>query len=198
MTKYVLNSGGLSNNPKRTKEFFDELIKDLGNKPKILLCLFAKPREEWDEKFKEYKDGVISSLPEGVEPEYDWAFPETFEDQLEWCDVVYLWGGDDHLIQFWLKQFDIPKIWESKVVGTNSASTNALMKHFWTCDWRKSFDGLGIISAKAITHYDSQFGSDDTRGSIDWQSAKKELKEYGDKTLPIYALEEGDFVVIEQ
>jgi len=37
----------------------------------------------------------------------------------------------------------------------------------------------------------------DPRGSIDWESAKKELENFGDKSLPIYALEEGEFAIFE-
>ncbi len=198
MTKYVLNSGGLSNNPKRAKEFFDELIVGLGDKPKVLLCLFAKPREDWDDKFKEYKDGIITNPPSGVVPKYRWAHPETFKKQLKWCDVVYFWGGDDHLIKYWLNQFEVPNIWKDKVVGTNSSSSNAMSTQFWTCDWRKPFQGLGILPVKFIAHYNSSYGSEDLRGPIDWSKARKELEEYGDKSLPIYALEEGEYVVIEQ
>ena len=51
---------------------------------------------------------------------------------------------------------------------------------------------------KFIPHYNSNYGVDDPRGPIDWQKAKDELAKYGDKALPIYALEEGDFVVFER
>jgi hypothetical protein len=198
MTKYVLNSGGLRNNPKRANDFSNELIAGLGNKPKILLCLFAQPREYWEEKFKEYQNGVIKQPPKGVVPEYAWAYPDSFDRQVQWCDVLYLWGGDDHLLQYWLRQFDLPALWENKVVGGNSAGSNALVKHFWTCDWRQNMDGLGILPIKFITHYNSDWGADDPPGPIDWEAAYQELKEYGDMSLPVHALEEGDFVVIEQ
>ena len=38
MTKYILNSGGLRNNPEKAKIFFDEVVKGLGSNPKILIC----------------------------------------------------------------------------------------------------------------------------------------------------------------
>lgn len=198
MTKYVINSGGLRNFPKKAEKFFNELIKDQGNNPKVLMCLFAKPREDWQEKFDEYKDGLIQNPPKGVKPEYQWAYPHTFEEQLKWCDVLYIWGGDDTLIQAWLSKFDLPKIWDGKVVGTNSASTHALSKHFWTCDWRMLMDGLGIVPIKTIAHFKSTYGEDDDRGPIDWDAAYKELEKHGDTSLPIHALKEGDFIIINQ
>jgi|GEM_PF-4484139 len=40
-------------------------------------------------------------------------------------------------------------------------------------------------------------GDEDLRGPIDWQKAYDELAAYGDTSLPIHALKEGEFVVIK-
>ncbi|MFA6325125.1 MAG: hypothetical protein WCX46_02765 [Candidatus Paceibacterota bacterium] len=53
MTKYFLNSGGIRNNTEGGKKFFTEAVKDLGDIPKVLLCLFAYPRGHWERKFSE-------------------------------------------------------------------------------------------------------------------------------------------------
>lgn len=197
MTKYVLNSGGLNNEPERARKFFAEVVKDLGTAPKILFCCFAQPREEWEQKFA--KDTQTSNYyPESVVPVFELAFPETFEKQLSACDAVYMTGGDDHLVQYWLRQFDLPKICDGKVVSTNSASSHALSTHFWTCDWRSSMNGLGLLPIKFLAHYQSDFGAEDPRGPIDWEAAYEELVAYGDTSLPIHALREGEYIVIEQ
>ena len=120
-----------------------------------------------------------------IEPVFEMAMPDKFEEQLQQNDAIYIHGGDDHLMQYWLKQFDIPKIWDGKVVATNSASSHALSKHFWTCDWRQLMDGLGILPIKFLAHYKSEYGEDDPRGPIDWGTALKELESYGDTSLPI-------------
>lgn len=197
MTKYVLNSGGMKNNISGAKKFVSELVTGFGTEPKILFCFFAEKRENWEEKFPQYVEGFRKWSPKGVAPKFELAFPDTFEEQIKSSDIVYLHGGDDHLLLYWLGQFNLPKIWEGKVVGTNSASTDAVSKHFWTCDWRELKDGLGILPIKAIAHFNSSYGENDPRGPVDWETAKKELAEYGDKSLPIYALEEGEFEVFE-
>jgi hypothetical protein len=97
-----------------------------------------------------------------------------------------------------LRKFDLAELFKDKVIATNSASSNLLVANYWTCDWRQCGDGFGILPIKFIPHYNSAFGDDDPRGSIDWEQAKRELEEYGDKTLPIYALEEGEYKVFEQ
>jgi hypothetical protein len=73
-----------------------------------------------------------------------------------------------------------------------------LATHFWTCDWRLCLDGLGILPIKFIPHYESDFGADDPRGPIDWQKAYDELAVYGDTSLPIHALTESEFIVLEK
>ena len=55
-------------------------------------------------------------MPEGIEAKFELAIPDAFVEQIKQADAIYLHGGDDHLVQYWLKQFDIPKIWEGKKV----------------------------------------------------------------------------------
>lgn len=196
-TKYVLNSGGIRNNPELKKQFHLELIKDQGDAPKFLLCNFAQGREYWEEKFQSYSETITEDMPDGVRPDFTLAMPDKFVDQCNKADVIYFHGGDDHLIQYWMRQFNLSEIFKDKVVATNSASSDMLASSYWTCDWRQCQDGLGILPIKFIPHYQSYFGANDPRGVIDWHKAKEELAGYGDTSLPIYALREGEFEVFE-
>lgn len=198
MTKYVLNSGGIKNQPELKKKFHQELVKGLGDSPKFLLCNFAQGREYWETKFQGYSDAVIEDMLYEVKPSFELAMPAIFEEQCKQADVIYFHGGDDHLLQYWMKQYDLPKLFSDKVVATNSASSDMLAKSFWTCDWRHCADGLGIVPIKFIPHYQSEFGNGDLRGPINWQKAYDELAAYGDISLPIHALKEGEFEVFEQ
>jgi hypothetical protein len=198
MTKYVLNSGGIKNQPKLKKQFHQELIKDLGDAPKFLLCNFAQGREYWEAKFQGYSNAIAEDMPGGVTPSFTLAMPDTFAEQCSQADIIYFHGGDDHLLKYWMGQFDMAKLFKDKVVATNSASSDMLATHYWTCDWRQCGGGFGVLPIKFIPHFQSAFGADDPRGPIDWDKAKQELAEYGDKSLPTYALKEGEFEVFEQ
>lgn len=198
MTKYLLNSGGIRNSADKGKKFFNAIIEDLGSKPHILFCFFAVPREDWEEKYEEYVAGFSKQLQKDRKPSFELAFPDEFSQQIKKADAIYIHGGDDHLLQYWLRQFPLPKLWEGKVVATNSASSNALSTHFWTCDWRKCMDGFGILPIKFLAHFDSEYGKDDPRGQIDWQQAKNDLENYGDKSLPVYSLKEGEFISFDK
>lgn len=198
MTKYVLNSGGIKNEPALKKQFHQELIKGLGNAPRFLLCNFAQGREYWEAKFQGYSDAISEDMPDGIKPSFMLAMPGEFAQQCSEADVIYFHGGDDHLLKYWMSQFDMPTLFKDKIVATNSASSDMLATHYWTCDWRQCGDGFGILPIKFIPHYQSTFGTDDPRGAIDWEKAKQELSDYGDKSLKIYALKEGEFEVFEQ
>lgn len=198
MTKYVLNSGGIKNEPQLKKQFHQELIKGLGDTPKFLLCNFAQGREYWEAKFQGYSDAIAEDMPDSVKPSFTLAMPGEFVKQCSEADVIYFHGGDDHLLKYWMGQFDMPVLFKDKVVATNSASSDMLATHYWTCDWRQCGDGFGILPIKFIPHYQSAFGADDPRGAIDWEKARQELSDYGDKSLKIYTLKEGEFEVFER
>lgn len=203
MTKYVLNSGNAKRFPEKLKEYNEEVFKDFvvggskeaseGNSVKVLVCIFAQQREFWEAKFEIYRKNIGVGVD--IEVETKLAMPDEFVEQCQWADVIIVAGGDDELLEYRFSRFEIPMIWDGKIVATSSASSNYLVDSYWTCDWRINMDGRGILPIKIITHFKSDFGEGDPRGLVDWDNAYKELKEYGDKSLPIHALEEGDFVV---
>ncbi len=198
MTKYVLNSGNFRQNKDLAKAFFGEILKDTKTNPNILICCFALPRQDWERKFIQDKQEFPTFSPTGISPSFELAFPENFPEQVQRADILFFHGGDDHLVQYWLKKFDLPTLWDGKVVVTSSASSHALSHSFWTCDWRMCMGGLGILPIKFLAHYKSSYGNDDPRGPIDWEQSYETLKTYDDVQLPIHALEEGHFVVIEK
>jgi hypothetical protein len=197
MTKYILNSGGIKNSLKFKRLFHEEIIKNLGSEPKILLCNFAQGREYWEVKFPAYVEAILEDMPDGVRPAFELAMPDTFVAQIKEADAIYFHGGDGDLLHYWMGKYKLPELFKDKVVATNSASSDMLAVSFWTCDWRSCADGFGILPIKFIPHFESQFGSNDPRGPVDWHKAYNELKVYGDTALPIYALKEGEFEVFE-
>jgi hypothetical protein len=198
LTKYIVNSGGIKHDPRLKKKYHHEAARGLGENPRFLLCNFAQMREDWEAKFPGYSAAIAEDMPKDVQPSFELAMPANFEEQCKHADVIYFHGGDDHLLQYWMKQYDLPTLFRNKVVATSSASSNMLATHYWTCDWRECGDGLAILPIKFIPHYESDFGHDDPRGPIDWQKAYDELAQYGDTSLPIHALTEGRFIVVEQ
>jgi hypothetical protein len=197
MTKYVLQSGGIKNQPELKRKFHQEIVKGLGNTPKFVLCNFAQGREYWEVKFAGYLNTILEDMPEGVKPTFELALPDMFIEQCKNADVIYFHGGDDFLLKCWLKQFNLKDLFKDKIVGTNSASSDMLAEACWPCDWRACQDGFGILPIKFISHYQSGFGDDDPRGPVGWVKAYSQLEAYGDSALPILALKEGEYKVFQ-
>ncbi len=216
MTKYILQSGNVKNYPEKMKKYNEEIFRDftedhknnidrdiitVNKTVKVLFCFFSQKREDWETKYKDYSDKLKGDalVDLRLELEIKMASPDEFVAQCQWAEVIMIAGGDDDVLQYRMSKFDVPKIWEGKIVTGSSAGADYLVNSFWTLDWRKVMDGSGILPIKFIPHYRSaEYAKDDPRGEVDWKKAYEELENYGDKDLPIYTLKEGDFVVIEQ
>ncbi|HEV2402636.1 MAG TPA: hypothetical protein VGS08_00355 [Candidatus Saccharimonadales bacterium] len=200
MTEYVLNSGGLKNQPALARKFVREVVAGLGSDVKVLLCFFAEPElETWQPRFETMSRLLQEWATAGVTFHCSLAAdPDAFEEQVKANDVIYLHGGiTAHAVRMF-SRYDLAGVFDGKVVASNSAATHMLSESFWSGDERKLGHGLNVVPIRTIAHYQSNFGDDDPRGPIDWQQAYDELKAYGDTSLPVYALKEGEFVVREQ
>lgn len=193
MIRFLINSGGVYSSKDKGKRYYLDAMQGMGEKPKVLLCLFPRAREEWEQTYTRYTAGIEEVVAEEYSPTFELATPGAFEDQVERSDVVVILGGDDHLTKYWLDQYDLTKLFEGKTVTTQSASSNYVCDSYWTCDWRENFMGRGIVPVRFISHFESEYGAKDPRGPIDWNTAKKELESFGNTRLPIKALKEGEY-----
>lgn len=198
MTKFVMNSGGLKTHEEKAKAYFAELLEGLGETPELLWCFFATLPDDCDVRFEKYIKLFEPYMPKGVHPVHKNAKVSTFEEQVKQADVIYMHGGSIAPLYEVLEKFDVLKLFEGKSVGTNSASSMVLAKHTWSCDERELVDGLGVFQIKFMAHYNADYGVDDERGPVDWGAAYKELKNHGDTALPMFALEEGEFMVMKK
>lgn len=198
MTKYLLQSGGLANEPEKAAVYFEELFANTPQPVKLLWCFFASKPEDYEEHLAHYQKTFKPSFPSGLLLEERLTSPETFADDVAWADVVYIHGGNFVLIEAILKNFDLPELFKDKVVGLNSASGMTLSVASWSCDTYDLKDGLGILPVKFIPHYNAVGVPNGSELTPDiWMKAKTDLEAYGDVPLPIHALEEGEFVVFE-
>jgi hypothetical protein len=198
MTKYIMQSGGLKSQPDSAKKYFAELLKGLGNKPKLLWCFFATLPDDCNERFKKYPKLFESYMPKGISPIHINATIENFEKEVSEVDAIYLHGGETKPLYDILKKYDLTKLFDNKSIGTNSASSMVLSKYAWSCNKRAPEEGLGIFPIKFLAHFKSDYGSDDPRGPIDWGKAYDDMLNYGDASLPIHALKEGEFLIMKQ
>lgn len=198
MTKYVLQSGSIKKYPEKMEEYFSELCQGLSGEITVLWCFFATKREERDGRSKAYLEIFAPHFPSGINPMHEIAIKEEFEEQVARADIVFFQGGSSQLLMKELSDIDLEAILQNKVVTGSSAGAMMLADEYWSCDRRVCGDGFGIVPVKFIPHFNSDFCDNDSRGPIDWEAAKRKLEAYGDQSLPLYALEEGEFVVFEK
>lgn len=190
MIRYVLNSGGFHDKPEHAQQFIAEVLAGHGDRPRVLISIFAETRETWAQRYEKTINRFAGFLPDGIEPEYEMASDDYFQSQVDNCDVVFFYGGDVEVLAARLQQYDIPAIFTNKTVAGTSAGAAVWGKYYWEPYTPAIRPGLGIIPMKFIPHYGAGDG-------IDWEQVLISLQGYADIETKTYALPEGEFVVIE-
>ncbi len=193
MTKFVLSSGGIKGTP-NFKKFVDDIFKNSSDRPKVLLCFFAEPREDWEDKFAIFSGLIKKDIDNEVFPEFSLASQENFEQEVAGADIVYFYGGDFELLKYRLAQYDLRKLLKNKVVSGSSSGFVIFVKTFFDSDYRKVNYGLDFISIKTMPHF-GEVISDPVRGELDWQKAEEELKNAEPKDLEITKIKAGEYKI---
>ena len=192
-TKYILAGGYRAKAADGGKAFAEELAKGFEEPVKILVCLFARPRETWSTVFLEDKEFFTAHLA-GKKKEITLADPDTFAEQVTWANAIYVRGGTTEALLNQLKQgVDWEKALNDKTLAGSSAGANAIGKYYYGLDAQKVGEGLGLLPIKVLVHYRSDYNAP----NIDWNKAYSELNNY-QEDLPLIALKEGEFKVIEK
>lgn len=193
MTKFVLLGGYAGRAADSGKTFYKEVADGFDQPVRVLDCMFARPEAVWEEMLERDRFAYASAL-DGQKSILTLARPETFIEQLRKTDVVHFRGGRTRKLIDTLAT--IPG-WEGeldgKTVAGSSAGVNFLSKRYYSLDDQQVYEGLGILSIKALVHYQSDYNAP----NIDWDASRAELEAIDDG-LPLIALHEGEFTVIEQ
>lgn len=192
MTRYILVGGYPHKALDGGEAFVRALVEGYGEKPKILDCLFARPRENWAKAHEQDTAFFTTHLGEHSF-HIQMAEVETFREQIVWADAVYIRGGsvEDGLLEMIASVVDIKKLLEGKTLAGSSAGADAMSHSFYGLDTLRLHDGLGFVPAKVIPHWMSDYNAP----NIDWAKAYEELDAYKEK-LPILTLREGEFKII--
>lgn len=188
-TKFILVGGYPHKAPDGGKAFYKSLVKDSDKRTKILVCLFARPQENWPKAFQQDKDFFALNLPE-VPVEMRMATREGFMEELAWCDSVYFRGGDIDLTAIMAQYPHWQDRLQGKVVAGSSMGADMLSSYYFNIVTNIVEKGSGTTSAKVIVHWRSPEYKD-----TEWEEGYVQLQNTGED-LPIYKLAEGAFVEI--
>ena len=194
MTKYILVGGADKSATSEQKSALSQAIwVEAQRPPNILSVLFSRPREDWESGYDSFRRYFTELFGDAYDVQL--AFPGTFDEQVKWADVIYIHGGDETLLAYWLSQYDLEKLFADKVVVGSSAGAEYLSAFFWTPDWREIKQGSALVNVSVIVHYSSKYGTSDPRGRIDWPAMRVALKATYPK-LETHCIPEGEFVVV--
>ena len=192
-TKFILIGGRAWRAKDGGRAFCLEATNGLDNDIKILICMFAEPEEKWMKKLEENRSGFRSNLPDR-DLKIELADPGIFTEQVKEFDIVFFYGGRTSRLLQKLKPInDWKDFLNNKTIIGTSAGALAISGYGFDCDENAVIEGLNLLPVKVIPHYNSDYN----KPNIDWDNAYAELKAYKEE-LPIYALGEGEFVVIEK
>lgn len=194
MTKYILVGGYVNKTEDGGKAFYEEIVKGFDKKPvKILDCMFARPKEEWDETFKKDKLLFTQYIKDF---ELELASNENFIEQFKNSDVIFFRGGFTKILSEALnKNTEWLNYLEGKTIAGTSAGAEVLSKYYHILKSNRKDDGFGLVPVKVIPHWQSNF-FDGEEYNLDWDKIIQELKDYKED-LPILTLKEGEFKVFE-
>jgi peptidase E len=152
MTKLILHGGetGIPNDS--NKNYYREIVKGLTS-PKILLCYFSRPKEEWQKLFNQDKER-FTNYTNRNDLTFILAVEENLLDQIKLSNVIYLRGGKTAKLQAVLSKIEnLDSLIKEKVVVGSSAGFYVLSKYYLG-DNGIVYNGLGILPIKAFAHYD--------------------------------------------
>ncbi len=190
--KYILVGGYPKKAQDGGKHFAEELAKGFGEPVKILDCLFARPRENWEKAYAEDKEFFTKHLSD-KRLEFQLADPSKFTEQVKWANSIYIRGGtsDRVLLELQKQSGDWRDELQGKTLAGSSAGAHTISKYYYGLDDLEIGEGLGLVPVKVITHFRSDYNAP----NIDWDRAEQDLASYKED-LPIFKLAEGQFEVI--
>ncbi|MBI3888826.1 Type 1 glutamine amidotransferase-like domain-containing protein [Candidatus Nomurabacteria bacterium] len=191
MIKYILAGGYPHKAKDGGKAFFMSLIENKPGPVKLLECLFSRPRENWEKSFLQDKNYMETNITE-TKIDMKCATEENFIEELKWADAIYFRGGETKLLlERLLKHKGWEKLLEGKNIAGSSAGAYMLSKYYYDIESLCIKEGLGLTDTKVIVHFQSP------NYKVEWKKALTELKKYKED-LPIFALAEGEFKIIEK
>lgn len=193
MTKFILAGGYPYKAKDGGKAFYEAMIEDHKEPIKILICEFARKDKNHEELFRR-GEGRIKKILHNKKLEMRMASYNNFRNEIIWADVIYLEGGNSlDLLDELIDIKDLEELLISKTLVGSSAGSNVMGKYYYGLSGGRLREGLNLIPVKVLVHYKSDYLGED----FDWDEAYKKLDEFKDR-LPILALREGEFKVLEK
>lgn len=191
MTKFILIGGYPYKAADDGKSMCEEAILGIDEPIRVLICLFARKKEQWDKLLNDNSDFFKRNLPD-TNLTFSLATEKGFSKQIEDNDLIYFNGGNTTDLVNVLDRIDS---WQEKLkvktVMGSSAGAEIFSKYCYDVELFKISEHYGLAPVKMIVHYQS----DEYMPPIGWDNVLAELDNYKE-SLPVWALSEGEYRVM--
>jgi peptidase E len=119
----------------------------------VLLNYFARQEGDLEELARQDKEKFLRHT-DNKNLKFEIARPEKLKEQLARAKVMYTRGGETlSLLKKLSLTPNLEKYLKGKIIAGSSAGANALCKYFWSSNYKKIYQGLGILNFKIFCHY---------------------------------------------
>jgi len=186
MTTFILHGGRVTHESEANTKFFQEIANRLPDGARVLCCYFANPT-----KIVSAHEHITAHIDAATEKHFIFEIadpdPEIFVEQAGRADALYFHGGTTGLLKDALQPIkNLSQLFQDKLVIGTSAGAHMLSRYYYSVMKSELYVGLGILPIKVISHY-----ADEYKGQLEM------LKTHGE-SLETYALQEGEFIVINK
>lgn len=186
MTKYILHGGKTSVNSPDNQKYYLETINIPKKNINLLIVLFAREPQVWNEKFEQYRQ-IFLNLDSDKQINFVLSDPDPkiFTRQIQEADTIFILGGETiRLIKQLENIKNLKELFKDKTIAGSSAGANFLSKYYYTINGKEVWRGMGILEIKTFPHFEPSLTKE-----------LNELKNYKEN-LPIYTLPEEKFEII--
>lgn len=189
MTTYLLHGGMTSVDSPKNDKFFHELTELVNkNEVKILLCYFAREKEQWAIKSKQdiirikknTNKKIICHIVEN---------PTDLLSKIDDFDVLYVAGGEAYLLEPYYPKLEFlkNKLQNKIFAGSSMGAFLASERYVLSMDDQDNktvHEGLGLLPISVLCHFDIE------------TKKEQKLKLIQQNNKPILVLNETEYVKI--
>ena len=158
MTTYLLHGGAELHNRPGNPRFYKRILELVaGNEVRILLCLWSRPKDQWEQRRKQLLELIQSETNKKVIVDTI-DDPTSLQSTVPNYDAFFLAGGDAERLESYYPNLDnLKNIVQKKIyIGTSMGAFIVSNSYVFSYSAQKPGvqKGLGILPINTLCHWD--------------------------------------------
>lgn len=169
MTKFILHGGFTRELNELNDGYFQEIVRTLKDGDKVLMVLFARKAEEYDELFEREVNNIKRNAGH-KKLESLLADRKKFIEQVKESAAIVILGGETEQLKEVIRSYpEFLDTIKGKVVAGSSAGAYLFSTVHSSASEGGIYKGLGVLPIKLVCHYQSESGRFDYVGEDELQ-----------------------------